>query len=455
MGMSVGVGVGFGFGVGAGVGAPLRGLLRRRRDARLWVIRTISGTLLLIRQPASDRAEGAVMRKTPATTIDLFSDDALADPYPLYQQLRDTGPAVHLEREERWAISRHADVRTVLTTPKLFASGDAVALTDHANEHMLSGTVLGTDGAEHRRLRAPFTAQLSHRALAAAAPRIESRAAQLTDSYVARGSFDGAELVTAFGTEVVLDLMGLPDGARRLLTEDPPAIFNAFGPSGPRHADGLSRNAAMYAELAEIVRPGTVRPGSFLSGLFANADSGRISPGDIVPLAHGYATAGVHTTLLALTTTLHLLSEHPDQWEHLRAERATADQAFAEALRLEAPVQAFGRRVIADTALGATQLRAGDKLWVLYGSAGRDRRHWGPSGDEFRIRRTGHGGSHLAFGAGAHTCAGLHLAHLQARALINALVARCRLIRPHGTPVRMLNNLLRGFSHLPLTVEPA
>ncbi|MFF9481545.1 cytochrome P450 [Streptomyces sp. NPDC014733] len=156
---------------------------------------------------------------------------------------------------------------------------------------------------------------------------------------------------------------------------------------------------------------------------------------------------------MALTTTLQLLAEYSGQWEHLRTGRATADQAFAEALRLEAPIQAFGRRVTADTALAGTQLRGGDKLWVLYGSAGRDRRHWGPDADEFRVRRTGHG-SHLAFGAGPHTCVGLHLAQLQARALIDALATRCTLIRPAGTPVRLLNHLLRGFSRLPLTVEP-
>ncbi|MEU3712035.1 hypothetical protein [Streptomyces catenulae] len=148
----------------------------------------------------------------------------------------------------------------MLTTPKLFANSGAVALTDDANDRMLSGTVLGTDGAEHRRLRAPFTARLSHRALAASVPRIEARAARLADAHVARGAFDGAALVTAFGTDVVLDLMGLPADARRLLTEDPPAIFHAFGPAGPRQADGPARAGAMYTELAGAVRPDAVRP---------------------------------------------------------------------------------------------------------------------------------------------------------------------------------------------------
>ncbi len=60
---------------------------------------------------------------------------------------------------------------------------------------------------------------------------------------------------------------------------------------------------------------------------------------------------------------------------------------------------------------------------------------------------------HLAFGGGPHLCAGIPLAELQARAVLRALAARCSHLTLDGEPVRVLNQLLRGYSSAPITVE--
>jgi len=43
--------------------------------------------------------------KSPSLDIDLFSDDAIADPYPRYEKIRNAGSVVWLERYDMWAIS--------------------------------------------------------------------------------------------------------------------------------------------------------------------------------------------------------------------------------------------------------------------------------------------------------------------------------------------------------------
>jgi cytochrome P450 len=56
----------------------------------------------------------------PAYHVDLYSDDALADPYEHYRALRDLGPAVCLSAHEVYAVARYADVRAVLMNPAVF-----------------------------------------------------------------------------------------------------------------------------------------------------------------------------------------------------------------------------------------------------------------------------------------------------------------------------------------------
>jgi cytochrome P450 len=58
----------------------------------------------------------------------------------------------------------------------------------------------------------------------------------------------------------------------------------------------------------------------------------------------------------------------------------------------------------------------------------------------------------MAFGAGPHMCLGQNLAKLEMRALFTALARRVRRFRIEEED-RILNNVLRGFRKLIVTVE--
>jgi cytochrome P450 len=99
--------------------------------------------------------------------------------------------------------------------------------------------------------------------------------------------------------------------------------------------------------------------------------------------------------------------------------------------------------------IGDSHVAAGSRVLVLYASANRDERKW-DAPDRFDITRA-NTTQHLGFGSGRHICAGMHLAQLEIRSLLRAMLDRIDWFEVEE-PVPALNNTLRGFSSLPMRV---
>jgi cytochrome P450 len=65
---------------------------------------------------------------------DLFSDETLYDPYPLYRELRDRGAAVHMQLLDAWALPRYEEVRAALADWQRYSSEDGVAFNEQMRE---------------------------------------------------------------------------------------------------------------------------------------------------------------------------------------------------------------------------------------------------------------------------------------------------------------------------------
>ncbi|MEV8424510.1 cytochrome P450 [Streptomyces niveus] len=390
----------------------------------------------------------------PSSSIDLFADTALDDPYPLYEVLRRIGPAVWLERHDAWFVGRYGDVKAALSRPEIFSSENGIALTTEANRQFLNGTVLAAGGMRHVQLRRPLSQQLASRAVKSLIRETRSRAEHLATEYISRrGTFDAVELATEFVAGQVVHLLGLPDSTRPELVASAAATFDMFGPDNARYREAAPLAAAMMTFLSSEVSRTSVRPGSWTHALYQAADDGDIGEDDVVPLMSAYTTAAMDTTTHGITAALHHLAGPNRYFKELRAGRLKAAAVFNEAIRLNAPIQGFGRRVTQDTRIGDTRIRAGEQVWLSYGSSGRDPRQWGSFADTFRPGRTS-GDLHLALGHGPHTCAGRHLALAQATSLLEALAHNGTRLEPGGDPVRARNNILHGWETLPLTITP-
>jgi cytochrome P450 len=393
----------------------------------------------------------ATVAPVPEFDLDLFSDENLTDPYPLYARFRAAGPVVHLPQIDAYVLSRYDDVRAGLGDHDTFISGRGVGLTDAGNATR-KGVIIASDNPLHDQLRAVLSERLSPRAMNRIKAEIEQKADDLVASVVAKRSFDAVrDLAQAFPLTIVCDLIGLPPGDRMRLLEWANAGFNLWGPKNDRSTSAL----AVWANLVEYISTQATRdklaPGTMGAAIYEAADRGLISHEQCPQLFVSYLVAGVDTTINAVANAVELFARSPDQWDRLRADPALIPSAFEEVLRIDAPLQLVRRWCVRDVEMSGTTIPAESNVVMIYASANRDARKW-TDPDAFDITRNPV--DHVSFGYGLHGCAGQALARLEAHSMFKSLAKRVQRFNA-GTPARRLNNVMRGFESIPVSVELA
>jgi len=391
----------------------------------------------------------AITATGPSSEIDLFSDEAVRDPYDRYRELRDAGPAVYLEKNQAWAVTRFQGVREVLRDWERFTSEKGVAMNEAMNAANI-GSIVASDPPQHTKLRKVLSERLSPGAIGKLTDQISMQADELVASLVERENFDAVQdLAAFFPISVVADLIGLPDEGRAKLLDWGNAVFDGFGPDNPRTEAAMPKIGEMWAYVAEVATRDQLAPGSMGLAVYEAADRGEIDPESCIPLMGGYVAAGMDTTVNAIGTGVLLLAENPDQWRRLKSDASLIRSAGNEILRYDSPVQMFARTATDDQEIEGRQIPSGDRVLAVYGSANRDERKW-ESADVFDVARNPI--DHLGLGFGVHRCAGAALARLEIEAIFASLVARVSEIRIEAEPVRQLNNTVRGLKSLPVSV---
>jgi cytochrome P450 len=386
------------------------------------------------------RTARAANAKRPELDADLYGDEAIADPYPLYREIRDLGPAVWLRAHGVWAISRFEDVRAALRADDVLVSGRGVAMNDLVNSS-LARVTLTSDGDVHRRLRRALMKPMMPSALKDVEPMIQQLADELVTRLLGQESFDGVvEFAQHLPLSVVSRLVGLPEAGRQRMLEWAAATFDALGVMNERGERAVPLVIELAAYVGSLERS-QLQPDGWAARLFAAADEGRIEADDVAGMLIDYVAPSLDTTILATGHLLFQLGRHPDQWDLVRRDPALLPRAIHEALRLESPVRAFTRVAIADYEVGGTVIPAGDRVLVMYGAANRDERRY-PEPDRFDVTREAK--DHLGFGHGVHRCAGSYLAELEMQSLLRAMAVRVRWIEVED-PTVAFNNVLRGY----------
>jgi len=388
----------------------------------------------------------------PVYKPDIYSADAIFNPYPHYQRLRDLGPVVWLTKHKVYALPRYAECKAVLRDDETFLSGRGIALNRIANR-LSRGTTLNSDGVEHDQRRKLLAHGLLPRALRAIGDSVDATAAAVVEAALNKGEIDGVyDLASALPLAVVPDLIGWPRDQRDHLIEWGGATFDILGPLNWHALKAMPAVFQMLRFARRVVRKRTFLDGSMADELLKAADQGKLSHAECPALMVDYLAPSIDTTMSAISNALYLFASHPEQWRLLKDEPALMANAINEVIRYESPLRAFARLVSRQTEIGGVSIPSGARVLAMYASANRDEREWANPAD-FDIRRDA--GRQIGFGQGAHACAGQSLARLEATAMLHALLDRVDRIEVASSPTWVINNVIHRHERLPLKLIPA
>lgn len=375
--------------------------------------------------------------------LDLFSDDVLLNTQTVQDELRELAPVVHLPACDLWAITRYDDIRSILGDPASFSS-QKVAFNDTMNGIMV-GTTIATDPPDHAHLREALMENLTPRALRGLKAEMEAKASTHVRRLAESGSFDGhTDFARDFVLSVVVDMIGVQGEERGLLLTWAEAALNAQGPLNERGQAGLPVAGGMFAWTRGRLTAADLREGSIGRGIFAAADRGDIPYENRSILIEQIIVAGMETTIAALSNAIILLGRNPGQYRLLRQDPTLIVSAFAEVLRMTAPLPVIGRLVTKNVEIGGTVVPAGVQVALLLSAGNRDPRHY-TNPETFDVTRNPT--DHLSFGYGTHGCAGQGLARMESHALLAGLVAQVESFAV-GEVTPRLNNIGRPYERI-------
>jgi cytochrome P450 len=377
------------------------------------------------------------------------------------------------DHEPFWLLTRFDDVMkvskdnvTFLNNPRpsVFSNrqGEALARQINGGSPHLVESLVQIDAPKHPKLRRLTQDWFMPKNLR----NIEAKVRQIAEANVERlldagGEGDFTKLVSSpYPLHVVMQILGVPE-------EDEPRMLmltqQMFGGQDEDLNQTGLKNLPPEA-IIQIVAGAVADFENYFEGLAADR---RKHPTDDVatviangtidghPLEKrdtaGYyiitASAGHDTTSASTAGAMLALARDPEQFRLVKEDRSLLPGIVEEAIRWTTPVQNFMRTAANGTVVGGQAIAEGDWLMLNYVAANHDPAHFE---DPRRFDATREGNRHLAFGAGAHQCLGLHLARLEMRILFEVLLDRLDSIELAGEPVRASSTFVGGLKRLPL-----
>ena len=395
------------------------------------------------------------VRDYPGYDADLFTADALLNPYPHYDAIRELGPVVRINDQNDLnvlALARHQDVLTALQTPEILISSHGTGFNKLVNRKLEYPGVLNSDGERHRMMRMPLMKYLFPVALRPMRQPMRDMIDAKVAGLVGGSTVDAIpEIAAHLPINAVSDLVGLPEEHRAKMAHWSAASFNVIG---PLERDGkimpeLEPDLAAAGEVIEYIHnldPAILRPGSWSAELFQEVRDGGMSLADARVSLRAFILPSLDTTINATGNLLCSLGENPDQYELLRKDPSLIPSAVSEGMRHSTIVRWFSRLAVADYQAGDVFVPSGERVMLMFGAANRDPRKY-PNPAKFDVTRNPT--SQLGWSAGPHVCAGQHLARMEMEATLEALVKHVARIEI-DEPVRPPNRGALAITSLPM-----
>ena len=318
-----------------------------------------------------------------------------------------------------WAVTRHADILHVERHAEVFSSLRAYRV----NETPTESNMIASDDPRHLAQRRLVNRGFTPRAVREQSAGFEAMIDGLVDPVTAEGRCEVIDAIAGqLPARFTCNLLGLPEEdwrqvkgwSERLMRLDA-MMFDSDVVAGVMEA-----TMEIFQMVSTKVPELRGCPADGLLSTWSNAEIDG-EPLDIETVFHEvglFVSGGAETTRTAIAHGIRTFCDHPDQWELLHERPELIPSAVDEVIRWVTPLNNMFRKATQDTELGGKQIRAGDRLALVYPSANRDEAVFD---DPFTFDVTRHPNHHVAFGHGTHFCIGSNFARRELELLFAKL----------------------------------
>lgn len=368
------------------------------------------------------------MNRPPVTDwtadFDHLDPTFVADPNPIYEQLRTDCPIAHTDRYHGvWIPTRYEDLAAIAHDHHHFSSRTILVTDRPESPHDLGfhAPPITEDPPYHTDIRRLLLPVFSPKVVADYEPITRAMANDLIDGFITDGGCDAAtDFAQHVPIKVITRMLGIPDSdhaqfrdwIHRLIEESPiagDATFEAIFEIGGYLAGHVDQHRT------------SPRDDIITHLLEARMPDGRpLTDEEILGVCILLLLAGIDTTWSAIGSSLLHLATNPDDRRRLRDEPDLINSATEEFLRVFAPVT-MAREVIEDTEVGGCPMRKGDRLLLPFPSGNRDPEIFDRPDNVVLDREANR---HFAFGVGIHRCLGSNLARMELRVALQTWLER-------------------------------
>lgn len=391
------------------------------------------------------------MSDIPLYDVDIFSRESVRNARAVDDTLRETAPVVRLA-DGTVLVSRYADVSAGLMDWKTFSN---TSRPWHDPKSLRPEILLTDDPPRHTRVRAIVADALSNRALERMRPGFEEAAARLFDQLRERSgeTLDAvADVTKPFVSQVLSDLLGLPEDGREHMNDFGHIVWATMGPPNELFEEAMGGAAPVIEWLDRVCDRQRLRPDGVGAQIFAAADAGTVTQDEAKLLVQTVLSAGADTTVLTMAATLGAFGKYPQEYQRVRSDPKLMRNAFEECLRWDSPSRMAGRITTREVTIEGFTLPAGTRTGLMFAAANRDPRAW-ERPDAFDVTRDLK--KSVGFGYGLHACVGRSLALLEAAALLGQLPERISRIEIAGPEEPWMTTIGHGPAKLPVRLYAA
>jgi cytochrome P450 len=389
-----------------------------------------------------------------ATEWDHADPQWVADPYPIWEDLRERCPVAHTDRYGGgWFPATHAGVSAIAKDTENFTSRTVIIGNGRPTELDLPAPIgvappITSDPPFHsiaRRLLLPAFAPGPINALE---PVIRSLCVDLLDGMHGDVVNVGMEYAKFIPPSVIRAMLGFPEEDIEKFIEFINIVLEGIDhPLEQRIEEFAPVEAYFTVQMEEHM----ANPRDDLTSYLLNVEieGQKLQPEHVFGTMVLVLIAGIDTTWSAIGSSIWHLANHPDDLARLVNEPELMPVAIEEFLRYYAPVT-MARLVKHDMDYLGCSMKEDD--WILLGfpAANRDPNVFDDA-DKFIIDRAQN--RHVAFGLGIHRCAGSNLARLELRIAIEEFIKRySRFELADPGAVTWASGQIRGPRNLPIRI---